>query len=148
MDDVHEVDGVDGANEKRPDRPPRRSRPLRPLLLVLALLAAHDLAVPAGRGLAARAAVFAIDQGDHPLVWQTTSAHTGDDWVWWFDQGKVDTAAGLACEMASAAVDHFLLAPAAMPRDLARANNVPQLQREKPRRFAETHQKVARSDVP
>ncbi len=62
----------------------------------------------------ARAAVvsfssFMLERGANPLVWATSSYHEGDDGVFFFDLGRVGTAAGLACEMVSEAVDELAL---------------------------------------
>jgi TolB-like protein len=46
-----------------------------------------------------------IDRSNQEIIWACKSDNTGDDGVWLFDRGRVNTAHALAAEMVTLAVD-------------------------------------------
>lgn len=49
-----------------------------------------------------------LDRRNEEVVWEASSYHRGDEGVFFFDVGHVDTAQDLACRMTAAAVDAML----------------------------------------
>lgn len=69
----------------------------------------RDLADQAGATGAPRVdlTVLLIDRESEKVVWESTSYAHGDDRVFFFDAGRVETASGVACRMARAVVDRM-----------------------------------------
>ena len=49
-----------------------------------------------------------LDRRNEEVVWEASSYHRGDEGVFFFDAGRVDTAQDLACRMVRSAVDAML----------------------------------------
>jgi hypothetical protein len=49
-----------------------------------------------------------LERRNEEVVWEASSYHRGDEGVFFFDAGHVDTALALSCRMVRSAVDAML----------------------------------------